>query len=150
VVGEEQYSAHLEPLIDQLGEHWSFLGVLSPVEMAAFFHECEVTVLPSINSTESYGLVQVESLACGTPVIATDLPGVRVPVQMTGSGRIVPAANAAELAKAIISVLENPELFRGKPEAVVRPSTPAAVAAAYEAVFELARDQISVRRQVLE
>ncbi|MFC1879598.1 glycosyltransferase family 4 protein, partial [Chloroflexota bacterium] len=64
VVGEEQYAQRLVPLIKKLGANWSFLGIISPQEMAAFFHESEVTVLPSINSTESYGLVQVESMIC--------------------------------------------------------------------------------------
>ena len=60
VVGEEAYAQRLAPLIDQMGDHWSFLGIISSVEMTAFFEQCDVTVLPSINSTESYGLVQVE------------------------------------------------------------------------------------------
>ena len=60
-----------------------------------FFPAAEVTVLPSINSTESFGMVQVESMACGTPVVASDLPGVRVPVTLTGMGRVVPAATRA-------------------------------------------------------
>ena len=138
VVGEEDYARRLTPLIEALGDHWSFLGILSPVEMAAFFHECEVTVLPSINSTESYGLVQVESMTCGTPVVASDLPGVRVPVIRTGMGCIVPPANAGELAKALIDILDNPAAYKGRPEAIVRPSTPEAVAEAYERVFQMA------------
>jgi glycosyltransferase involved in cell wall biosynthesis len=77
VVGEEHYAARLKSLVGPLGDHWTFLGIVSPQEMAAFFHECEVTVLPSINSTESYGIVQVESMLCGTPVVASDIPGVR-------------------------------------------------------------------------
>ena len=52
VMGEEAYARKLTPMIDALGEHWTFLGNISAVEMAAFFKECEVTVLPSINSTE--------------------------------------------------------------------------------------------------
>jgi len=146
VVGEEEYVRRLAPLIKQLGEHWSFLGVISPVEMAAFFHECEVTILPSINSTESYGLVQVESITCGTPVIASDLPGVRVPVTKTGMGRIVPAANSEELARSIIAVLENPQAYRGHPEKLVRFSTPESVAMEYETAFESAANIIKQRK----
>ncbi len=86
VVGEESYASRLAPLLDSLQHHWTFLGLLSPVEMSAFFHECDLTVLPSINSTESYGLVQVELMTCGTPVIASDLPGVRVPIDVPGRG----------------------------------------------------------------
>ena len=139
IVGEEQYALHLAPLIEKLGAHWNFLGILSPVEMAAFFYESEVTVLPSINSTESYGLVQVESMTCGTPVIASDLPGVRVPVLSSGMGLVVPVADATSLAKALIQILNNPADYRGMNNPVVRLSTPENVAAAYEIEFERAR-----------
>ena len=57
-------------------EHWAFLGVLTPREMATFFHDCAVTVLPSLNSTESFGLVQVEGMLCGAP--ANNLRAIRV------------------------------------------------------------------------
>jgi glycosyltransferase involved in cell wall biosynthesis len=142
VVGEEEYARKLNPLIERLNEHWSFLGVISPQEMAAFFHESDVTVLPSINSTESYGLVQVEAMTCGTPVVASDIPGVRVPVIRTGMGTIVPPANAHKLAEALIAILDNPDQYRGAPEAIVRPSTPEMVAHEYEAAFQMAIDKL--------
>lgn len=138
VVGEEEYAQRLAPLIASLGEHWSFLGIVSPLEMAAFYHECEVTVLPSINSTESYGLVQVESILCGTPVVASDLPGVRVPVGMSGSGLIVPTRNAQSLAAALIAVLENPVAYQGQPHTLIERSSSKYVATEYERAFELA------------
>jgi glycosyltransferase involved in cell wall biosynthesis len=123
-------------MIEQLREHWSFLGIVSPIEMSAFFHECEVTVLPSINSTESYGMVQVESMLCGTPVVSSDLPGVRVPVSQTGMGLTVPPANPQALAEALMAIMENPAAFRGRPERLLSLSTPQAVAEQYEAIFE--------------
>lgn len=135
VVGEKLYAQKLEPLISALGEHWSFLGIISDPEMAAFFNLCEVTVLPSINSTESYGTVQVESMLCGTPVIATDMPGVRIPVQETGSGLIVSPANPTELAQAIIMILDNPSSFEGQPEKLIQNSSPEQVAREYEELF---------------
>jgi glycosyltransferase involved in cell wall biosynthesis len=147
VVGEEGYARHLAPLIDRLGEHWSFLGVLSPKEMAAFFHESEVTVLPSINSTESYGLVQVESITCGTPVVASDLPGIRVPVIQTGMGRIVPPENPEELARAILAILDHPEAYRGQADQLVSLSTPESVAKEYEIAFELAAKSVEQRKR---
>ena len=93
VLGEEEYAAKLKPMIQALGEHWTFLGILPAAELSAFYQLCDVTVLPSTNSTESFGIVQVESMACGTPVVASDLPGVRQPVMMTGMGRVVPPAD---------------------------------------------------------
>jgi glycosyltransferase involved in cell wall biosynthesis len=141
VLGEEKYYTRVMRLVEPLKEHWSFLGLVSPVELTAFFKESEVTVLPSLNSTESFGMVLVESLACDTPVVATDLPGVRMAVKLTGSGLIVPVGDGAALAQAIIQILEAPERYRGEPEALVRLSSPAAVAEAYEKIFELAGDR---------
>jgi glycosyltransferase involved in cell wall biosynthesis len=136
VIGEEKYALKLAPLIQAMGAHWSFLGILSPTELAVFYRLAEVTVLPSLNSTESFGMVQVESMISGTPVVASDLPGVRQPVRMTGMGCIVPPANAAQLAEAISSVLDNPENFRKDATEVVRLFSPETIATQYEALFK--------------
>lgn len=136
VLGEEDYARRLAPLLEQLGAHWTFLGVLEPQEMAAFFSLCEVTVLPSLNSTESFGMVQVESMVCGTPVVASDLPGVREPTQRTAMGLTAPPGDAPALAEAIAGVLEQPARYGGDPDAVARLFSPARVAQAYEELFE--------------
>ena len=107
VLGEEAYARRVLPLIQAFPDHWSFLGTLDPREMAAFFTSCDVTVLPSLNSTESFGLVQVEGMLCGVPSIASALPGVRQPVMMTGMGEIVPIGDSAALAEAVIRVLDD-------------------------------------------
>lgn len=143
VVGEEAYAQQLKPLLESISDHWTFLGILSPIEMAAFFTECDVTVLPSINSTESYGLVQVESMTCGTPVVASDLPGVRVPVMASGMGMVVPAMDVSALAQALITVLRNPSRYKPENDQVIRLSTPEAVAEAYEEVFQQAMLDVS-------
>jgi len=135
VLGEEAYAARLLPLIEQLGEHWQFVGVLPPKAFAAFLKTAEVTVLPSTNSTESYGMVQVESMLCGTPVIASDLPGVRQPVLSSGMGRVVPVHNATALADAIIEVLHHPDRFRVNTEAIRRQHDPMVIAEQYENIF---------------
>ena len=60
VLGEDDYARRLRPALDRMAEHWTFLGVLDPHQMSAFYRACDVTVLPSLNSTESFGLVQIE------------------------------------------------------------------------------------------
>jgi glycosyltransferase involved in cell wall biosynthesis len=135
VLGEELYAQKLAPLIDRLGDHWTFLGNLTAKELAVFYRECELTVLPSINSTESFGMVQVEAMTCGTPVVASDLPGVRQPVRLTGMGRVVPPADASALAQAILSILEHPNGYRRDPAAVAQRFSPDAIAAEYDALF---------------
>jgi glycosyltransferase involved in cell wall biosynthesis len=109
VMGEEAYGHRLMPMIERLGpEHWEFLGILSQAEMPAFFAACDVLVVPSLNSTESFGLVQVEAMLCGTPSIASNLPGVRQPPRMTGMGEVTPIGDSGALGEAIARVLGNP------------------------------------------
>lgn len=136
VLGEQDYAHKLAPLIQELGEHWTFMGILTEQELAAFFMEAELTVLPSINRTESFGMVQVEAMSCGTPVIASNLPGVRVPVMMTGMGRIVPPRDPASLAQAIIDILDHRDSFRQEPYSIAERFSPQAVALQYEQLFE--------------
>jgi glycosyltransferase involved in cell wall biosynthesis len=135
VLGEEQYAQKLAPLLQNLGEHWTFLGLVSPVDLAVFFRLADVTVLPSINQTESFGMVQVESMTCGTPVVSTDIPGVRVPVQMTGMGLVVPPRDARALAGAILSILDNPEAYSGSGQGEVERLSSKVVAEEYEKIF---------------
>jgi glycosyltransferase involved in cell wall biosynthesis len=136
VVGEEGYAARILPLIEGLEDHWSFLGHLSEVEMTAFFKTCELLLMPSLNSTEAFGLVQIEAMSCGTPVVATDLPGVRVPVKSSGMGRIVPVADAAAISRAILDILAEPERYRGNADEIKHKYSPDVIAAGYEKMFE--------------
>ena len=110
VMGEEAYYRRLMPLIEALGpEHWEFLGVLNQDQMPPFFAACNVLVVPSLNSTESFGLVQVEAMLCGTPSIASNLPGVRQPPIMTGMGEVTPIGDPAALAEAITRIIGQPD-----------------------------------------
>jgi glycosyltransferase involved in cell wall biosynthesis len=136
VIGEDAYRDRLLPLIHDLGEHWTFLGLLSEKEKTAFFHVCDVLALPSINSTESFGMVQVEAMMCGTPAISTNLPGVRIPVQSTGMGRVVPVKDPQALAKAIIQALkENEGNGTDIDEKLLKIYGPQSVAKAYEDIY---------------
>ncbi|RMF35065.1 MAG: glycosyltransferase family 1 protein [Chloroflexi bacterium] len=135
VLGEEAYARRLAPLIERYRDHWEFLGVLNPEEMAVFYANTDVLVLPSLNSTESFGLVQVEAMLCGTPSVASDLPGVRQPVYQTGMGEVVPVADADSLAEAILRVLRERERYvRPREEIEARFSTER-TAQGYEALF---------------
>lgn len=111
VLGETAW-AELQPLVKRYEPYLTFLGTLNPEQMADFFAACDVITVASINNTESFGLVQVEAFMCGTPVVATNLPGVRQPVTMTGMGEIVPVADAQGLAEGILKVLRNPEQYK--------------------------------------
>lgn len=107
IVGEEQYRARLFPRIEAMGERWEFLGTLRPEEMPAFYASLDCLLVPSINMTESFGLVQVEAMLCGTPVIASSLPGVRQPIRMTGMGEVIPVGDSSALAQSLARILED-------------------------------------------
>jgi glycosyltransferase involved in cell wall biosynthesis len=79
----------------------------------------DVLVLPSTNSTESFGMTQAEAMLAGTPVIASDISGVREAVHMTGMGLLVPPSDSSALAKAIVEVLRDPAQFT-RPQADIR------------------------------
>lgn len=106
-IGEDVYKRKIEALLKKYPEYIVHLGELSDEQLGAFYSLLDVFVLPSINNTEAFGMVQVEAMYCGTPVVATDLPGVRVPVKITGMGELVPCANVSSLAQAIGKVLQN-------------------------------------------
>lgn len=135
VFGEQEYAQKLKPMIEQLSEHWRFLGILTNGDFTAFMRASDVLVLPSLNSTESFGMVQVEAMSCGTPVVATDLPGVRQPVRMTGMGEIVPPKDPNALADRILDVLSNSVRYRGDPKKVAHQFSSDTMAEEYEKLF---------------
>ncbi|HLF28851.1 MAG TPA: glycosyltransferase family 4 protein [Anaerolineae bacterium] len=136
VLGEEAYYRQLQPLFERWRDRITFLGILNPYEMSKFFSILDVLVVPSTNSTETFGLVQVEAMLCGTPSIASDLPGVRQPVRMTGMGEVVPIRDSVALADAIIRVLrERDRYLRPRAEIEALFSTER-TAERYEQLFE--------------
>jgi len=110
-VGESSYQAKIAELLQNYQSNVIQLGELSDSELGAFYSLLDVFVLPSINNTEAFGMVQVEAMYCGTPVIATDLPGVRVPIQQTGMGEIVPIQDTQALATALIKILRDKKRY---------------------------------------
>jgi len=101
------YQDKIGVLIKKYKRHLVFLGKLSDKELFGFYKQIDVLVLPSVESLEAFGMVQVEAMLSGTPVVASDIPGARIPVLKTGMGKIVKAKDAKALAEAIISVLKN-------------------------------------------
>lgn len=92
-------------------------GFLPDEELPAFYSMLDVLALPSIDPLEAYGMVQVEAMLCGTPVVASDMPGVRIPVQRSGMGGVAAPGNPAALAREIAKVLRARSTFvRGRGE----------------------------------
>lgn len=145
-VGEETYWARLRPLIERFRERLIFLDLLPDEAMPSFYRLCDVLVVTSLNSTEAFGMVQPEAMLCGTPVVATDLAGVREAVRRTGMGEIVPPRNSEALAEAVVRVLRNrPFYVRAREEVEAVFSTERSLHA-YEEIMERLCSGVGVGR----
>jgi glycosyltransferase involved in cell wall biosynthesis len=85
-----------------------FLGKLDKEELIQNYQRAKITILPSINSNEAFGIVLIESLACATPVIASNLPGVRSVFEDGKSGLTVETNNVLDLKEKIEILINNP------------------------------------------
>lgn len=141
VMGEQAYSNRLMPRIHEyeIQGHWKFLGNLDPVQMAAFYPNLNVITVPSLNSTEAFGLVQIEAMMNGVPSVPSALPGVRRPVQMHNMGVVSEIGSSESLANAILEVLDHKEKYRGDVPAIKTAYDPDSIAQEYEKLFERLR-----------
>ncbi len=144
VMGEQEYAQQLAPMLRRYQDRgqWKFLGVLTPLQMAAFYPNLDVLVVPSLNSTESFGLVQVEAMLKGTPCVASDLPGVRQPVKQTGMGKIAAVGSSEALADALIDVLERPEQYVRPADEIADMFSTQRTVSGYEALFAELREEV--------
>lgn len=89
-----------------------FAGYVRDDELPNYYASCNFFVLPSISEKEGFGIVQLEAMACGKPVICTNLPGVNeVDIDELASIH-VPPKDVDSLANAMITMLENDDLVK--------------------------------------
>ncbi len=91
-----------------LGEHITFLGKISEEEKVRLLQSAWMLVNPSM--MEGWGITTIEANACGTPMIASDVPGLRDSVQSKETGYLVPYGDARAFAEKIIELVEDHEL----------------------------------------
>jgi glycosyltransferase involved in cell wall biosynthesis len=112
IAGRGEWPA-LEALVRQLDlqRRVTFLGEVSEVERRLLLHACDVVTLPSLDRREAFGIVQLEAMACGKPVMSSDLPtGVRSVNAHGHTGWLVPPGDADALARALNMLLEDDHL----------------------------------------
>jgi glycosyltransferase involved in cell wall biosynthesis len=112
VVGDGPLRPRLQQLARRLKVDAHFLGAVPDADLPALYRGARLTVLPSVNRQEAFGIVLVESMACGTPVLASALPGV-AEVAQAGGGLAVPPGDVASLAAQLRAALEPGRLPRG-------------------------------------
>jgi glycosyltransferase involved in cell wall biosynthesis len=137
IIGEERYFKRLAPKIQDYehSSHWHYLGPLSAKQLSTFYPNIDLLALPSLNSTEAFGLVQIEAMMNGVPCVASDLPGVRQPVLQHQMGKIIPIGDASALAEAAIEILKDPQAYRRDPHPIAERYLPDSIAAEYEKLF---------------
>ncbi len=88
-----------------------FLGELPDSEMIAYLHACDIFVLPSILRSEAFGIVQLEAMACGKPVICTEVnTGTSFVNRHRETGLVVRAGDPDALAQAANYLLAHPSI----------------------------------------
>ena len=144
IIGEQHYFERLRPKIEALQRagRWKFLGLLSPQVMAAFYPNLDILTIPSLNSTESFGLVQIEAMMNGVPVISSNLPGVRQPVLRHQMGRVVPIGDSRALAQAVKELVEEKKAYGERLVAIREMYAPDTIAQKYEDLFKRIQDEI--------
>jgi glycosyltransferase involved in cell wall biosynthesis len=96
----------------------SFLGKVPDEELVALYCAADIFVLPSTNRAETWGTVQIEAMACGLPVVCTELGTGTSYVNQDGvTGLVVPANDAEALAMALRQLIDEPTLRRQMGEA---------------------------------
>ena len=108
IVGTGPLDAELRRLAAELGvaDRVKLWGGVSDDDLPALLHACDVFALPSITAAEAFGIVQVEAMACGKPVVSCALQsGVKFVNQHGVTGLLVTPADSAALAAGIRSLL---------------------------------------------
>jgi glycosyltransferase involved in cell wall biosynthesis len=111
IVGEGNLKNRFTTLTGKLGasSKTKFVGEVFHEELPEYYAASDMVVLPSFE-TECFGLVLVEAMACGKPVIASDLPGVRTVVDHGKNGLLVEPKNVVDLTSKITYLLDNEPL----------------------------------------
>ena len=115
IIGDGPEKNKLQKLSEklELSQSIQFMGRLSHTELAEWYAKATVAVFPfqlaDNGDTEGLGLVMIEALGCGCPVIAGDVPAIHDVIEHNKTGLIVEQNNSQLLAENIIQLLLSPE-----------------------------------------
>jgi glycosyltransferase involved in cell wall biosynthesis len=108
-VSYENFYKKNHSLIEHNKDRIIWQGLLSREDVGSFYSLCNVFVISS--RSECFGLTQAEAMKLRIPVVASDIPGGRVPVVLTGFGVLFCNEDADDLAEKVIDVLNNPQKY---------------------------------------
>lgn len=110
VIGDGKIRKKLEKFVrnNDIESNIKFLGFIPDLYLPKWYSICQLTIVPSI--FEGFGLTVIESLACGTPVIATNVDGIRDIIKNNKNGILVKYNNKKELTAQVVRLLNNSSL----------------------------------------
>ncbi len=110
IVGDGPDRQGLENLVQKLDLQQSidFVGGIPQERVPHYMMACDIFTLPSLS--EGFGLACLEAMACGLPVVTTDVGGLPDLIKDGENGFLIPARNVAELARKLATLLESDEL----------------------------------------
>ena len=110
IVGDGEERSNLENLTNKLGlaKYISFTGKVPHEKVPEYMATADVLVLPSL--VEGFGVVLLEAMACGLPIVATNVGGIPEIVQDGENGLMAESENSREIADKVLMIFENDEL----------------------------------------
>src|SRR5437879_3072713 len=104
----------MQALAESMGvaDRVQFLGRVSDEQLPEVYAACDVFVLPSVSRLEAFGIVALEAMATGKPVIVADIPGVREMIEDGRDGLLTDPVNARDLADKIRLLVADPRARR--------------------------------------
>ncbi|MBT4209716.1 MAG: glycosyltransferase family 4 protein [Candidatus Komeilibacteria bacterium] len=114
IIGEGDLKDSYQTMADSqgLGKKIIFAGFVPDDLLPKFYSIADMLVLPSIDQSEAFGIVSLEAMASGVPVITSDLPGVRSVVDKKKTGLLVKPGNVDNLSNMIEYLLDNPKVAK--------------------------------------
>ena len=109
IIGDGILKQQLEEMVSELGldDCIEFIPGLHNEKLPPYYFAAELFVLPSIYKAEAFGIVQLEAMACGKPIVSTNVfgSGISYANKNGETGLVVPPRNPKQLSKAVIKIL---------------------------------------------
>jgi glycosyltransferase involved in cell wall biosynthesis len=114
IVGEGDMKTDYQKLAARLNisNQVVFYGSVPDDELVCIYQESDIFVLPSINRNEAFGLVLLEAMASGVPVIASDLPGVRKVFKEGEQGLLIKPGSVSSIENKLLYLAKNPGICK--------------------------------------